>query len=458
MLREPASTSDFQPKPQIVDIVEIEEVPDETPASSDSLREIVASYLTIAEESPDNFSDLATEDQAIILHADSKLIRTFTGYLKQEADLAYDALDKQLLPFNRFALFRQDVSRSDAPHIIHIIEGRLKKSQSRRIWLNLVLFILTIFSVLFTGTQLALANLSMTDPLLANSIGTDILAVLQEVWRGAPYALAIMAILIAHELGHYLMMRRHKIQGSLPYFIPAWLISPFGTFGAAIMLNDVPKNRKILLDIGAAGPIAGFIVTIPILLYGLSTATISPLLEGQLLEGNSLMYLFAKIAVLGQIYPTNSSDVLMNQLTFAGWTGILLTSLQMIPLGQLDGGHVLYSLFGKRARIAFYPILLGLIGIALWSREPAWLFYLVILFLVGRFYAVPLDAITSLNPLRKTLAMTALLIFIVTFTPIPFTVYSETATTGLNQSIFSNWSVLMTVALILVPRWWRMRR
>src|SRR5690606_20941091 len=100
----------------------------------------------------------------------------------------------------------------------------------------------------------------------------------------------------------------------------------------------------------------------------------------------------------------------------------------------------------------FYPILLALIGIALWSREPAWLFYLVILFLVGRFYAVPLDAISSLNPLRKTLAIMALLIFIVTFTPIPFTVYSETATTGLNQSIFSNWSVLMTVALILVPR------
>lgn len=458
MIREPASSSDYQLRPQQVakDVLEVDES-SETSTSSDPLLDIVESYLNITEEHPINFSDLSVEDQAIILHADSKLIRTFSGYLKQEADVAYDALDHKLLPLNAYALFRQDSSQPDAPHIIHILEGRLKKSSSQRIWLNIILFLLTVLSVLYTGTQLALANLSATDPQLANSISTGILDVFQELWRGMPYAVSIMAILIAHELGHYLMMRRHKVQGSLPYFIPAWLISPFGTFGAAIVLKDVPKNRKVLFDIGSAGPIVGFLVTIPILLYGLSTATISPLLDGQLLEGNSLMYLFTKIAVFGQVYPTNSSDVLINQLTFAGWTGLLLTSLQLIPLGQLDGGHVIYSMFGKRARLVFYPILVALIGLTIWSREPAWLFYLVILFLVGRFYAVPLDAITSLNPLRMTLAIMALFIFVITFTPLPFRVYTETATAGLNQSILSHWSALITVAIILVPRWCRVR-
>src|SRR5690606_17056531 len=101
---------------------------------------------------------------------------------------------------------------------------------------------------------------------------------------------------------------------------------------------------------GAAGPIAGFIVALPIVIFGLSTSTISPLVSGSSMEGNSLIYSFAKIVALGQFYPSNEVDVIINQVAFAGWTGLFVTMLTMIPLGQLDGGHVMYSLFGEKAR------------------------------------------------------------------------------------------------------------
>lgn len=441
MLRELASSSNFQQKSQLFE----DESSSEKLVSTRNLHEMLEPFLAIADEQQGDFETLSTEDQSIILHANSELIMTFRGYLKQEAELAYDALDKLLLPSNHFALFRQSDSNPETPHIIHIIEGRLKKQPSHGAWINTLLFILTIFSVLFTGAQIAIGELSLTDPIVADAMGTSILSILREIWRGYPYALSIMAILIAHELGHYLMMRYHKMQSSLPYFIPAWLISSLGTLGAAIVLKDIPKNRKILLDIGAAGPIAGFIVALPLVIYGLSTSSIVPLVAGQYMEGNSLIYLFAKIVALGEVYPTNTADVLINQVAFAGWTGLLLTSFQMIPLGQLDGGHVLYSLLGDKARLALYPVLLALVGLTLWTGQPAWLFYLALLFILGRYYAMPLDSITALNPMRQIIGWIALSIFILTFTPVLATVSSGVASTDVSQ-----WGMMVTIALVVV--------
>lgn len=458
MLLEPASSPEFHPKPLVF---EDDSQAETVLTNTDSIRAIIEPYFTIAEETQTDFEDLTGEDQAIILSNNSDLVMTFTGYLKQEAELVYKALDKALIPHDVFPLLRENQDNPNAPHIIHIVEGRLVKPKNPSAIPNIILFILTVFSVLFTGATIALAEMSLTDPMAADMMSgstlENILKVLPEIWRGYPYAISILLILVPHEMGHYLMMRRHNLAASLPYFIPAWIISPFGTFGAAIMLRETLKNRKTLLDIGAAGPIAGFVMAVPIVIYGLSTSDIVPISSGPV-EGNSLIYLFAKLVAFGEIYPNAEADVLINQVAFAGWTGLFVTTLNMIPVGQLDGGHVMYSLFGDKARLIYWPVILGLIGVSIVTGQMTWLVFLIILFIVGRFYAVPLDTITPLDQPRRIVALISLAIFVLTFTPIPLYQRVVDGSTPSDPSNMAMQLGFVVVAILLtVPRWWRLR-
>src|SRR5690606_30091955 len=131
-----------------------------------------------------------------------------------------------------------------------------------------------------------------------------------------------------------------------------------------IRLRQPMKNRKVLFEIGAAGPIAGLIFAIPILLYGLSTSPLAPLGPG-MVEGNSVLYAIAKFLVFGEWIPSARVDVLVNQLAWAGWTGLFVTGLNLMPIGQLDGGHILYSLIGERAKVMYYPAIAGLAALTL---------------------------------------------------------------------------------------------
>ncbi|MGB7339590.1 MAG: site-2 protease family protein [Phototrophicaceae bacterium] len=442
MLRESASNPQFIPPPPPF-------TPEETTADAaitliDPMRQLVTPYMTISREDQLPLTALQTEDQAILLRFESSLVVSFAGYLKQEAEQIHTQLDNALKPHDRYVLLRQNVGSIDAPHIIHIIEGRLTQAKPARIWLNIVLLILTIMSVFFTGAQQAVYEMGLLEGV--DSLADLIPITLSELWRGYPYALSILAILIAHEMGHYVMMRRHGLQGTLPFFIPAPIISPFGTFGATIMLNDVLKNRKALLDVGAAGPLAGFIVAVPLVIYGLATSEIVPLDPTGMLEGNSLLYLFAKIVALGQIYPTVDSDVLLNQVAFAGWTGLFITALNMIPLGQLDGGHIMYALFGDRARWAFVPVVLALLLISIFSGQMTWVLFLLILFFIGRFYAVPLDTITPLDTKRQVIGIVALVIFVITFTPLPF--YNASMIVGDSASL----GMMIVVGFVMISQ------
>ncbi|MEL6273060.1 MAG: site-2 protease family protein, partial [Chloroflexota bacterium] len=246
---------------------------------------------------------------------------------------------------------------------------------------------------------------------------------LSQIWRGYPYALSIMLILGAHELGHYFMARRHNHSVSLPYFIPM-PFSALGTMGAVIRSREPMRNKKVLMDIGAAGPLAGLVFAIPILLIGLATSPVLYRLEPGThgLEGNSILYALAKLVVHGQFLPSATEDVFINQMAFAGWLGLLVTALNLIPVGQLDGGHVLYSLFGKQARRAFYPIMGVMVLLALVSQ--VWLVWVILLFFLGRLYAPPLDDITPLNQPRRNVAIVTLVIFFLVFVPRPFTFYT----------------------------------
>ncbi len=244
---------------------------------------------------------------------------------------------------------------------------------------------------------------------------------LANLWRGLPYAASILLILGSHELGHYFAARRHGLAVTLPYFIPLPLFSLFGTLGAFIQLRQPMRNRKVLLDVGAAGPLTGLVFAIPLLFIGLANARIAPITPGGLYEGDSLMYTFAKIFTFGQFFPSQGMDVVINssQIAWAGWTGLLVSALNLIPIGQLDGGHIAFALLGERARWLYYPAILIMVGLVFVTN--VWLLWVFLLLMFGRMYATPLDMITPLDRPRRWVGVLAMVIFLLIFVPAPLT-------------------------------------
>jgi membrane-associated protease RseP (regulator of RpoE activity) len=358
----------------------------------------------------------------------------YRGKLYGEPEQAYDRLAELLLPRDITPLFRSEEGRD----VVLLVQGTIKPKPSNPV-VNLVLFILTLISVIFSG---ALAAYEGPAP---GNLTEFLNAILGSLWKGVPFAASLLAILLAHEFGHYLAGRFHHTHVTLPYFIP-FPFSPFGTMGAFIQLKEPPKNKRILLDIGIAGPLAGLAVSIPILLYGLSLSQISVIDPGGgqalTLEGNSILYLLAKFLVFrqwlptpvsfgnlspliywaryfftGQPLPLGGTDVMIHSIAWAGWAGLLVTALNLIPAGQLDGGHILYVLLGKRTRrlLPFILILLLVLGYV-WM---GWWIWAALLFLLGRTYAEPLDQITTLDNRRKMIAILGIVLFILLFTPVP---------------------------------------
>lgn len=362
----------------------------------------------------------------------------YCGRLRSEdSEKAYDELAAALEPLHLTPLFRWEGDQ----HAIHVVESKPKPPPSNPV-VNLVLFIITLFSVIFVGGSNVLAQ----EP-TGNFLSTAA-AVIRE---GIPFAVAILSILLAHEFGHYLMCRKYGVDATLPYFLPM-PIMVFGTMGAFIQMKEMPKNRRHLLDIGLAGPLAGLAVAIPVLILGLSLSKVEPLPlqvaagSALQLEGNSILYLFLKYAMFGQLLPAPASygnlpqwlywlqffftgrpiplggtDVLLHSIAWAGWGGLLITSLNLIPAGQLDGGHVVYTLFGRKKALRILPyILVGLAILSVFSLS--WLLWLLIIYFLGRTYAEPLDQITELNPGRRRLAVFALIVFVLVFIPIPLNI------------------------------------
>lgn len=361
------------------------------------------------------------------------LIARYRGQLfSEDSAAAYDQLANSLKPYDITPLFRMDHGQQ----VIYLTPSKPEPKPSR-LSVNVILFILTVLSVMLAGAQ-------PQGPIPSDFWG-QILALLKSILTGWPFALSLMGILVAHEFGHYLMSRHHKVAATLPYFIPLPL-PPLGTLGAAIMMKGVPKNKRVLFDIGVAGPLAGIIVAIPVLLLGLSMShldVIQPVNGMVQLEGNSLLYLFAKYVTFGKLLPAplttggtpaalywvryfftsqpvplGGTDVFINTIALAGWAGLLVTALNLIPAGTLDGGHVVYSLFGDRASKAFPFIMVVLLGLGIvWT---GWWIWALLLLWLGRVHAEPLDQITTLDPPRKAVAVLVIVLFILTFSPVPF--------------------------------------
>ena len=165
---------------------------------------------------------------------------------------------------------------------------------------------------------------------------------------GLSYSVPLMAILLCHELGHYVAARIHGVEASLPYFIPFFPGLGLGTLGAVIGMREMTSDRKKLIDIGAAGPLAGLAVAVPVLLYGLAQSKVGPIQPGGEQEGNSVLYALLKYAVKGAWLPDGKQDVFLSPAAHAGWAGLLVTMINLLPIGQLDGGHIATAYFGNR--------------------------------------------------------------------------------------------------------------
>lgn len=358
-------------------------------------------------------------------------ILRYRGHLLgDDSAAAYDLLADSVRVYGLTPLFRKDGDK----HIVFLVPS-LPEPKKRFPLVNIVLFLLTVFSVMLAG-----ASPEGTPPA---DQGAQALWLLKSIFTGWPFALSLLGILLAHEFGHYLMSRYHKTAATLPFFIPL-PFSILGTMGAFIQMQAVPKNKRILFDIGVAGPLAGMVVAAPVLLFGLTLSHLGPIVQDPngFIEGNSLLYLLSKYLVFGQLLPSPASlsglpllqywlqyfftghpvpfggtDVFIHPVAFAGWAGLLVTALNLIPVGTLDGGHITYALFGEKIRKA-YPFILGLLA-ALGLVWSTWWLWALLLLWLGRVHAEPLDQITELDPPRRAVGWFAILLFVLVFSPVP---------------------------------------
>jgi membrane-associated protease RseP (regulator of RpoE activity) len=267
--------------------------------------------------------------------------------------------------------------------------------------LHIFLFVVTLFTTLIAGALQQGVNV-LDDPLL--------------LWRGIPFSFSLIIILGTHELGHYLMSRRHHVDVTLPYFIPA--PSFIGTFGAVIKMKSPLYDRRTLLDIGVAGPFAGLAVAVPVLAVGLSLSEIVPYsAEGGIRLGTCLLFSFMNWLINGPI-PDNAG-LMLHPVAFSGWIGLLVTALNLLPVGQLDGGHVAYAAFGRRQRVIarICMSLLLIFGVFGWA---GWLVWFVLLLFIGIDHPPVTYDWIHLDKKRQVAGWIAIVVFIATFMPSPF--------------------------------------
>jgi membrane-associated protease RseP (regulator of RpoE activity) len=271
--------------------------------------------------------------------------------------------------------------------------------------LHLTLFVLTFFSTLVAGAVFQKGINILKEPL--------------RITEGLPFSMTLMGILLSHELSHFFASKRHHTKATLPYFIPA-PITLIGTFGAFIKMKSPIVTRKALIDIGVSGPIAGFLLSLVASVIGLAYSTVVPLTkarEGVLSLGDSLLFNLLSYLVVGTVPHTH--EILLHPVAFAGWIGFFVTSLNLIPVGQLDGGHVAYAFLKERHRVVSVVLVSTLIlfGLFFWEGWALWGVLMVVLGIKHPpiiYWEVPLDG------RRRMLGLVAFFILLITFIPSPF--------------------------------------
>jgi len=269
---------------------------------------------------------------------------------------------------------------------------------------HVLLFLITVLTTLMVGMRME----GIDNPFMHPA----------QFYYGLPYAGTLLAILFCHEMGHYVTARYYGMDVTLPYFIPA--PPPFlGTFGAIIRMKSPPQHRRALLHIGAAGPIAGFCVALPAMIYAYATSTVVPVSTGtgglQLAE--PLLLQIIGYFVVGPL-PSGMS-LAVNSVGLAAWFGLLVTVFNLLPIGQLDGGHIIYALLGRQARYISWAVIGALLVLGL--AWPGWILWAFLGWLSGRRQPTVLDRYAPLSRSSQVIAGIALAIFILCFMPVPIT-------------------------------------
>ena len=260
---------------------------------------------------------------------------------------------------------------------------RQRPQRGGRIWIHVVLFLATVAST--------------------------------TMMHGLGYAAALMAILTCHEFGHYFAARHHRVGASLPYFLP----SPFllGTFGAVIRMSPYIPNRRALFDIAAAGPIAGLVVALPLSFWGLMQSSVySGTLPGTIELGEPLVFQAMQWMIFGSL--AEGQQILLHDVAFAGWVGMFVTALNLLPISQLDGGHVVYSVFSTKSRYVSTAAF-GALGLVVLTGGLSYLLFLILLWWLGINHPPTLNDGPGIGKQRRILAAVLLIVFIVCFTPSP---------------------------------------
>jgi len=294
--------------------------------------------------------------------------------------------------------------------------------------LNILLFLLTFASAFLAGTLL-------TDTQLPTPTDAE------KLRHGLGFALALVLIMLTHEMGHFFLARRHGVDATWPFFIPAPLLSLIGTLGAVIRLRSLPRTRRALIDIGAAGPIAGFVATLPVLILGLRWSTVVPieppaprwtLFEAALQwfhtgtwpplrDAFDIGYPLAMAAlerlVVGPL--PEGHQLALHPIAVAGWFGLLLTALNLLPLGQLDGGHVLFGASTRLHRALGPPISAALLALGVFSAFPGWILWGLLMGLGLGMHPRLLEPEERLDGWRRLLVALSLILFLASFSPVP---------------------------------------
>ncbi|MEW5986295.1 MAG: site-2 protease family protein [Chloroflexota bacterium] len=330
---------------------------------------------------------------------------SFAGRLLYDAGFTYDELQRRFNDHGYTPVLR----REGGQDVVVALEGVLGKARTGNPLVNVLLLVITIVTTLAAGA--ALYDVSLWAAVRSGSP----VRLLQALLAGAPFAITLLGILGVHELGHYVAARLHGVAATLPYFIPMPL-NGLGTMGAFIALKSPMKDRRVLFDVGLAGPLAGLLVAIPLLIVGVLLSDVGPAgLVGRTL-GSSLL-VKGLVGLLRDV-PANAA-LIPHPIFIAAWFGLFITGLNLLPAGQLDGGHVAYALFGKRAYtlagLTFAALLLlGLMGSRLWM---IWAFFIL---LSGLRHPAPLNDVSNLGGWRKILGWLSILLFFLLIVPVPF--------------------------------------
>ncbi|HIG99647.1 MAG TPA: site-2 protease family protein [Thermoplasmata archaeon] len=308
-------------------------------------------------------------------------------------------LEKQYIPM---------IKNEHGEHIIYIVKKPHGK-KPRSVWVNIILLIATIFTTTLAGA-LQWVDIDQVDWMNMFSV--------PYLWQGFIFfSVPLLLILGVHEMGHYYASKKHHVDASLPYFIP--LPPPFllGTFGALISTREPIPNRKALLDIGVAGPLCGFLVAIPVSLIGFFLMQQSPIPLPS--NGTNLSLMPPLLLQWMQNLFSISGNYVIHPTLFAGWVGIFLTAVNLLPAGQLDGGHVARAILKEKHKYVSWLVIFVLAALSFFYT--GWLmFAIIILLFIGTQHQPPLNEITPLDTRRKLLGLAILLIFILSFAPIPF--------------------------------------